>query len=75
MKTVFTYGGVNTLNPKAPAWICMEQHGGKRALFKVTYGLQVSDNLPYLRAATELGSCIMHHLACEGELNNEGSYQ
>lgn len=72
MKTVFTYGGSNTLNPSVKGWITMEQHGGRRKLFKVTYGKQVSDNLPYIRAATELGLCIMHHLACESRLDNDG---
>lgn len=67
MKTVFTYGGANTLNPKAPAWICLEQYTNKE--FRVTYGLQVSTHLCYKEAAYELGTCIMHHLACEGELD------
>ena len=63
MNTVFEYGGANTLNPKAPAWICMEQYASGE--FRVTYGLQVVDRLTYREAAYELGVCIMHHLACE----------
>jgi hypothetical protein len=38
--------------------------------FIVTYGLQVKDHLTYSQAAKELGCCIMHSLACEGELDN-----
>ena len=72
MKTVFTYGGANTLNPAAPAWIAMEQSEDRHALFRVTYGMQVKTKLTYLEAAAELGQCIMHSLACEGKLNNEG---
>lgn len=68
MKTVFEYGGTNTLNPKAPAWICLEQYANKE--FRVTYGLQVSTPLCYVEAAYELGKALMHHLACEGELDN-----
>lgn len=63
MKTVFEYGGANTLNPKKPAWICLEQYANGE--FRVTYGLQVVDRLTYREAAFELGTCIMHHLACE----------
>lgn len=39
--------------------------------FTVVYGLQVSTNLDYLPACTELGSCILHALACDGQVNNE----
>lgn len=52
--------------------IKVEQHGERKALFKVTYGMQVSDNLPYSRAASEFGLCMFHALACEGKLNNGG---
>lgn len=38
--------------------------------FTVTYGLQVKRKLTYGQAATELGSCIMHKLACDGLLDN-----
>ena len=51
--------------------IKVEQHGGRKALFKITYGVQVSDNLTYSRAASEFGSCMFHALACDGKLNNE----
>ena len=60
---VFTYGGTNSLDPKAPAWIAMVQTG--RNKFTVIYGLQVKSELNYAQAASELGECIMHHLACE----------
>jgi len=61
--TVFTYGGTNTLDPKAPSWIAMAQTG--RNKFTVIYGLQVKAGLNYAQAASKLGECIMHHLACE----------
>lgn len=38
--------------------------------FTVRYFKQVTDMLTYSQAATELGSCIMHALACEGKLDN-----
>ena len=39
--------------------------------FRVSYGMQVRDGLSYRDAALELGSCIMHRAACDGDLNNE----
>lgn len=36
--------------------------------FRVTYGSQVTDGLSYASASAELGSCILHALACEGKL-------
>jgi hypothetical protein len=38
--------------------------------FTVVYGKQVTKGLTYGAAASELGSCIMHFLACEGKLDN-----
>lgn len=38
--------------------------------FRVTYGKQVKDKLCYSEAAMKLGSCLMHALACEGNLDN-----
>lgn len=40
-------------------------------LFRVTYGKHVRDGLTYAEAAHEYGECILHHLACEGLLDNE----
>lgn len=37
-------------------------------LFIVRYGKQVKAQLTYEEAATELGACIMHALACEEKL-------
>lgn len=34
--------------------------------FRVTYGLQVREQLYYAEAAKELGECIMHRAACQG---------
>jgi hypothetical protein len=38
--------------------------------FTVVYWKQVKDHLNYAKAALELGSCIMHALACDGILDN-----
>ncbi len=38
--------------------------------FTVTYHLQVKKRLTYAQAASELGECLMHLAACEGELDN-----
>lgn len=48
--------------------IRLEQTGLDR--FAVTYGKQHKDGLSYAAAASELGACIMHALACEGQLDN-----
>jgi hypothetical protein len=38
--------------------------------FTVTYWKQIKQGLDYGKAATELGSCIMHALACDAKLDN-----
>lgn len=38
--------------------------------FTVQYFKQIKTRLNYSEAAMELGSCIMHLLACEGKLDN-----
>jgi len=38
--------------------------------FTVVYGKQIKGKLTYGQAATELGACIMHSLACDGKLDN-----
>ena len=38
--------------------------------FTVRYGLQTDQDLNYGQAAAKLGQAIMHHLACEGLLDN-----
>ena len=56
------------------AWpIHLDQQGKDR--FTVVYGLQVKKDLNYGEAASELGSCIMHALACEGKLDNRMKYE
>lgn len=51
------------------AWdISLHQRG--RDNFTVTYGAHVNEALTYGEAATELGSCIMHALSCEGQVDN-----
>lgn len=48
--------------------IILSQHG--RDNFTVTYWKQVKRKLNYGAAASELGACIMHALACESILDN-----
>jgi hypothetical protein len=38
--------------------------------FTVKYGLQIKRHLRYSEAAAELGSCIMHAAACNGDLDS-----
>ncbi len=38
--------------------------------FTVRYFRQVKSGLNYSQAALELGSCLMHALACDGKLDN-----
>ncbi len=44
----------------------------KRGYFHVRYGLQEDGLLRYSEACKKLGQAIMHALACEGKLNNDG---
>lgn len=50
--------------------ITLKQSSNK--LFIVTYCLQVIRGLDYSAACAELGQCILHHLACESLLDNDG---
>lgn len=73
MQTVFTHGGVNPHGVRQGALIELVQYGaGRRALFVVHYGAQTSPMLTYAGACKELGAAIMHDLACEGTISNEG---
>ena len=72
MKTVFTYGGQNPYTAKPEALIELRQSEGTEALFIVRYGREVKTGLSYSRACSELGAAILHHLACESIVNNEG---
>tara|TARA_R110000868_G_scaffold133322_1_gene344894 strand:+ start:325 stop:522 length:198 start_codon:yes stop_codon:yes gene_type:complete len=44
----------------------------KRGWFSVQYGLQFDIELGYSEACKKLGQAILHALACEGKLNNDG---
>ena len=74
MRQVATHEGINrglcwTSSDITTQWpIRLEQQGVDR--FTVVYGLQVKKDLTYADAASELGACIMHALACEGRLDN-----
>jgi hypothetical protein len=54
--------------PNGPYPVQLFQQGVDR--FTVAYGAQVKSELNYADAASELGSCLMHMLACEGRLDN-----
>lgn len=43
-----------------------------RKLFTVEYGAQIKRGLTYSEAAHELGACLMHAMACNGDLDNSG---
>ena len=72
MKIVFTYGGANPYDTTQPALIVMRQSGGKGKRFRVNYGVQVDEKLTYAQARKALGEALMHHLACEDKINNQG---
>ncbi len=73
MKVVFTHGGKNPYDKDRPALVTMYQTGdGRNARFAVVYGLQVDQHLNYATACAKLGQALMHHLACEGIISNEG---
>ena len=71
MKTVFEYGGPNQYSGTG-SLIHMWQSEAKGKHFTLQYGLQLDENMTYRRACAELGSSILHHLACESIINNEG---
>ena len=62
-----------------PRKLCFEQPYGDYPIrlyqdgvdrFTVQYGKQITSELDYAAAASDLGSCLMHMLACEGKLDN-----
>lgn len=55
-----------TLNLAFPVTLSQEDFDS----FTVQYGKQVKTGLNYADAASELGACIMHALACDGHLDN-----
>ena len=59
-------GGANPFAGSQP----IELHQQGRDRFSVRYGLQLKTGLSYAAAASELGACIMHDLACDGLLDN-----
>ncbi len=60
-----------------PIWRCgniafpLELSRTGRNRYTVQYGKQVKAGLDYLQAASELGVCLMHALACEGKVDSE----
>jgi len=47
--------------------VILEQY--QDSTFRVTYGKQIEDNLPYGDAAYEFGLSVLHALACEGKIS------
>ena len=72
MKTVFIYGGNNPYCATADAMIQLRQSDDKQGRFILTYGCEKTPGLNYLQACKKLGEAILHHLACESIVNNEG---
>jgi len=52
--------------------VTLEQSAARGKLFRVTYGKQVKSDLTYGEAYEELGACLLHQLACNGLIDNEG---
>lgn len=52
--------------------IKLEQSDARGKLFRVTYGQQVKQGLTYSEACAELGACILHQLACDSLIDNDG---
>lgn len=77
MPVVFEFGGANpyaTRDAKdkiSPSimLICLEQRRVAGKKFRLTYGLEVKDDLTYEEAARALGLALLHHLSCEGVLD------
>lgn len=59
MKTLFEHAGEFTITLE-------QRESGK---FRVTYGKQVRDYLDYADAACDLGKCLMHDIACSGQMD------
>lgn len=69
MHVCFATGGNNPFtNAKADQMIELHQTGFDQ--FTVIYGLSVTKCHSYESAAKELGACIMHMAACNGQLDN-----
>jgi len=67
-KICFSTGGDNVYSSDFESLI--ELHQNSYTQFSVVYGAQVKNNLTYREAAKELGECIMHMAACNGDLYN-----
>ena len=52
--------------------ICLYQHPTRKSQgFAVQYGHQLDERLTYAEACAKLGEAILHHLSCEGLVDNE----
>ena len=63
------YKPVQTMETESQYAVTLWRHS-KRGRLAVTYGCHYADNLTYTGAAEELGSCLMHALACNGLLDD-----
>lgn len=51
--------------------LLMQHPRNSRRSFAVQYGKQLDEHLTYGEACVFLGQAIMHHLSCEGLVDNE----
>ena len=73
MKTVFEFGGPNPYSKLGPvSLIHLRQSDAEGRRFSLQYGIQIEQGLTYSQAYKALGQALMHHLACEGKLDNNG---
>ena len=73
MKTVFEFGGPNPYSELGPvSLIHLRQSDAEGRRFSLQYGIQIQQKLTYSLACKALGQALMHHLACEGKLDNNG---
>lgn len=68
-QTCFTFGGPNTFKgAKSEHMIELQQTGFDR--FTLIYGLSLTTDMTYEKAAAELGACIMHLQSCKQAIDN-----
>jgi hypothetical protein len=53
-------------------FIKLEQQRAPGYRFRVTYGLEVWDELTYEQATSKVGEALFHQLACDSKLDNNG---
>jgi hypothetical protein len=51
----------------------LAQNRSGQKLFKVRYGESVKTDLTYAQASMEVGASVLHSLACQGLIDNDGA--